>query len=95
VGTEGALAFPQLELWRHPQLAAPDWRQTLECTTRDVHRQNPMHLQLEHFLSIIKGEAQPLITASDATRSLATVLGILQSAEQQGPISLDSVLAGS
>jgi predicted dehydrogenase len=84
-GTAGALAFPQMALWRYPDETQSGWMHSLEKSTMPVSPANPLVAQLAHFCQVIGGQATPLVSGEDAAKSLAVVLAILDSAETQRP----------
>ena len=77
-GTQGSLTVPTLETWTNEPNAgrdAPLIRRRLYHLHVDALTQ-----QLRHFAAVMRGECKPLVTASDAARSLAATLAIRQSA---------------
>ena len=92
IGSAGAFAFPQLDIWRYPSQSPGNWRHSLERTTEVVGRHNPMQAQFDHFLRVIQKVEQPFVTATDGLHSLAAVLAILRSAERQRPIAIQDLL---
>jgi predicted dehydrogenase len=77
-GTRGSLTVPGLQLWQHPD--EPSWFEPLQVADRSVPAADPLVLQLHHFADVIRGAAQPVITGSDAVRTLAATLAIADSA---------------
>jgi len=77
-GTRGALAVPSLRLWR--QDSAPDWCAPLPMEARGVATADPIQRQLAHFAEVVRGRAKPLITARDATHTLAATLAVSEAA---------------
>ena len=78
-GTEGALAVPTLTHWRNEKGGGrkdPFSRKRLYYTPAD-----PWVEELKHFGEVIRGEAEPLITAEDGMKTLAATLAIMRSAE--------------
>ena len=70
VGTEGALSFPSLTLWR----GAADWSEApvaerAACPAGPV----PLAAQLHHFAQVIAGDATPLCTLADGRAALDVV----------------------
>lgn len=78
-GTLGALSLPQLQRWQYPQ-AGEGWHQPLLRHTEPVPAGDALHLQFEHFLAVVRGEAVPLVDAADAGRTLALVEAIQRAA---------------
>ncbi len=85
-GTEGGLAAPSLRLWRHD--GAQDWRAPLPVEKFAVERSDPIHVQAGHFADVIRGRAEPLITARDAARTLEATLAVAQAAAVGGEVVL-------
>ncbi|PWQ96018.1 Gfo/Idh/MocA family protein [Leucothrix pacifica] len=65
-GTKGGLAFPSLTLWQ----GAEDWSQAPFQEQVEVMSLSPLDAQLDHFIDVIQGKAQPLISIKDAQESL-------------------------
>jgi predicted dehydrogenase len=77
-GTEAALDFPRLRLWRYG--GAPDWGRPLDSETLTVPPGDPLPAQLRHFVRVIRGEEPPRVSGEDATRTLAVTLAIRSAA---------------
>ena len=65
-GTEGSVAYPSLTVWA----GAADWSQAPQPEQIKTEITTPLAAQLDHFISIIRAEAEPLIDISDAQESL-------------------------
>src|SRR4029434_11066786 len=52
---------------------------------------NPWIEELLHFAAVVRRKTEPLITAEDGTRTLATVLAIARSAETGRPGALSDM----
>ncbi|MEX0350110.1 MAG: Gfo/Idh/MocA family protein [Paracoccaceae bacterium] len=65
-GTKGAVSFPSLTLWS----GAQDWSQAPDATRMSAENVVPLDAQLDHFLDVISGRAEPVITLGDAARTL-------------------------
>jgi predicted dehydrogenase len=85
-GTEGSLSVPSLRLWRHE--GAPSWLSPMSQEKRAVEEGDPLHLQIAHFADVIRGRAEPLITARDAARTLEATLAVPKSAAAGREIEL-------
>jgi len=85
-GTEGSLAVPSMKLWHHA--GAPSWFEPLQAADHRVPHEDPLIVQLHHFADVINGAAQPVITGSDAVRTLAATLAIADSAHSGEAIHL-------
>ncbi len=80
MGTKGSLEFPNLGHWTY-EGGQGDWtkpirHRRIECETID-----PFMRQLEHFIDVIAGDAEPLIDIDDAMMSLRTTLAVFEAAD--------------
>ncbi|MBH55106.1 MAG: oxidoreductase [Opitutaceae bacterium] len=80
VGSEAALDFPNLRLWKHNG-EIPDWQHELTPQAIDIQLCNAFEAECAHFCEVIAGEQAPRITAADAAGSLAVVLAIFEAAD--------------
>jgi predicted dehydrogenase len=71
-GSEGAVAFPSLRLWR----GAKDWSECPLSETLPVEDGVPLVRQLEHFARVIRGEEAPLNDARAGQRTLELTLEV-------------------
>ncbi|MDH5557573.1 MAG: Gfo/Idh/MocA family oxidoreductase [Alphaproteobacteria bacterium] len=85
-GTEGALAVPSLRLWRYE--GAANWQSPLPEVRLPVDEADPIRVQASHFADVIRGRAEPLITARDAARTLEATLAVTRAAAGGGEIVL-------
>lgn len=65
-GTKGGIAFPSLTLWQ----GAQDWSQAPAAQHLQADKVSPLEAQLNHFIAVIAGHAEPLIDIRDARESL-------------------------
>jgi len=79
-GSEGALALPNLTLWKNP--AERSWWAPIAGTKLvfDI-RGHSLVRQLRHFAAVIRGETAPLVSARDGLASLAAVEAVKRAAE--------------
>ena len=85
-GTEGSLAVPQLKLWRYGTESG--WGAALSTEIVPYEPADPYTRQLGHFLAVIRGTEQPVITGADATRTLAATLAVERAAASGNTITL-------
>jgi predicted dehydrogenase len=89
-GTEGALAIPTLAFWRNERGGGrgdPFVRTELHFVPADPWRE-----ELRHFAQVVRGEASPVTTVDDATRTLAGAMAIHRSAATGAPVEVASLL---
>lgn len=69
-GTRGYLSIPTFRLKYYSDGIEPSWWAPFTERTIDVDRREPLTCQLAHFLQVIRGEADPLVSAADGLRNL-------------------------
>ncbi len=87
-GTKASLAVPSLRLWRPD--GPPHWQTSLSQETIAVQAADPIDAQIAHFAAVIRGRAEPLITARDAARTLEATLAVTQSAATGREVKLSA-----
>jgi len=90
-GTKGSLALPTLHMhWNEHGGGEQDplLRKRLPIVPAD-----PWYEEVRHFARVIRGEDKPLVTAEDATRTLAAVLAVKRSAATRQWINIDALIA--
>ena len=85
-GTEAAMEFPRLEIWRHD--GAVDWNSPLTSEPMPLPGGDVYTEQIAHFARVIRGEEMPIITGEDASRSLAATLAVIEAANTRKAIRL-------
>ncbi|MBB5424029.1 putative dehydrogenase [Paraburkholderia atlantica] len=85
-GTDGALSLPDCALWSYVGEKGRD---------RPIHDQrismeegNVYANQLRHFVDVVRGTAEPLTSAQDATQTLAVTLAVMAAAQTGQKIDL-------
>jgi predicted dehydrogenase len=73
VGTRAALSVPNLAKYEYGPTVPADWHSPLSRTYLPVAPRGSFQAQLDHFLDVARGEAEPLVSAEDASRTLALV----------------------
>ena len=69
-GTEGGISFPSMTQWG----GAADWSEAPTPRKLKIATAVPLQQQLQHFLDVMAGTAEPLISVFDATKTLANTL---------------------
>lgn len=70
-GTAGSLALPQLSHWRYD--GTPHWHHPLQHAQDEPPAGAALVRQLQHFIEVARGTAEPLVGVEDAARTLALV----------------------
>lgn len=77
-GTNGSLSVPTMRLKTYPTPAERSWWKPFEQAVLDMVRQDPLALQMAHFIDVIEGRAQPLVTVHDGLQNLRVTEAITQ-----------------
>lgn len=89
LGTEAALDFPNLTLWRYDS-SPGDWRRGMSAEQQPLQMMDAYVAQLQHFVRVIRQEVPPLISGSDATQTLRATLAVLESAQRGQRVELSA-----
>jgi predicted dehydrogenase len=85
-GTTGSLSIPTMRLKVYEGTAS--WWQPLTSTTERVDRSDPLAHQIEHFVDVIRGDAQPVCSARDGLKTLKVVDAVVESARTGHTVSI-------
>ena len=88
LGSEGALAFPRMELWRYGDPSRAGWQHPLARTRQEVAPADPLVLQLQHFCRVVRGHELPLVDGADGACTLAVALAVQESIDRRAPVLL-------
>jgi predicted dehydrogenase len=80
-GTMGTLSVPTMRLKTYPRAQDCSWWKEFEVGVVGMVRDDPLKHQMEHFGAVIRGEAQPLVTAFDGLQNLRVTEAIAQAAK--------------
>jgi predicted dehydrogenase len=89
-GTLGSLAFPTMRLKSHMGPDAPSWHVPFVEEVIPVVRKDPLERQLDNFLDVILGVADPVVTAFDGAQNLLVAEAIRRSAELRRLIEFEA-----
>lgn len=81
VGTRAALSVPNLARYAYDPSVAADWHSPLSRTYLAAEPRGSFQSQLAHFVEVARGTAEPLVSAEDASRTLALVEAAAQAAD--------------
>ena len=73
VGTRGALSVPNLAKYTYDPTVSADWHSPLSRTYLAIAPRGSFQAQLAHFVEVARSETEPLVSAEDASRTLALV----------------------
>ena len=90
-GRSASLSVSDMRLWRHDKPGG-DWRDPVLPAVQPLPATRAYDNQLDHFLTVIAGQASPLITARDGMMTLVTTLAIAEAARTGTRIELSAYL---
>jgi predicted dehydrogenase len=70
-----------MRLKTYPRAQDCSWWKEFEVGVVGMVRDDPLKHQMEHFGAVIRGEAQPLVTAFDGLQNLRVTEAIAQAAK--------------
>jgi predicted dehydrogenase len=92
-GTMGSLDFPSMRVRSYASGVTRSWWEPFSEERLKVARQDPLALQLQHFVEVVHGNARPMVTARDGFLNMAVVEAIVRAAETRREVSMSELLA--
>jgi predicted dehydrogenase len=77
-GSLGTLAVPTMRLKTYADAQQASWWLPFELGAVDLVREDPLQRQLDHFVQIILGQAEPLVSVRDGLQNLRVIEAIAQ-----------------
>ena len=87
IGSRGSLAVPTMRLKYYAQDGDRSWYKPFACETLELVRKDPLAEQIEHFGAVIRGEAEPLVTARDGLQNLRVTEAVVAAARCGGVVA--------
>lgn len=87
-GTRGSLSIPTMRLKIYENDEEKSWWKPFAKKTVSIAQQDPLECQLAHFIQVIRGVAQPLVSAQDGLRNLQITEAISASAKSKKMIQV-------
>ena len=94
VGTRAALSVPNLARFSYEPSVPADWHSPLSRTYLPVAPRGSFPAQLDHFIEVARGTAEPLVSADDASRTLALVEAAMLAARNGRTVDVAAFRAG-
>ena len=88
-GTNGSLSVPTMRLKTYPRPEDRSWWKPFEVGVIGLVRDDPLKRQIEHFGAVIRGEAEPLVSARDGLANLRVTEAIATAAKAGSSIELN------
>jgi len=89
-GSHGSLSLPDLRVWTNGK-AERHWWSPMEVQQLSHAPTDPLVNQIDHFASVIAGEATPLVSAREGLRSLQVVEAIQKAVSTKDVVQLESI----
>jgi predicted dehydrogenase len=77
-GTLGTLEVPTMRTKTYADAQQASWWLPFEVGAVDLVREDPLKRQLDHFVQVIVGQAQPLVSVRDGLQNLRVIEAIVQ-----------------
>lgn len=87
-GTMGSLSVPTMRLKTYARAEDRSWWNPFDVGTLALVRQDPLALQMAHFVNVVRGLALPLVTARDGFENLRVTEAITQAAQHGTVVTL-------
>ena len=87
-GTNGSLSIPTMRLKTYLRPEDRSWWKPFEVGTVGMVRDDPLKHQIEHFGAVVRGEAEPIVSARDGLANLRVTEAIVAAAKAGGTIEL-------
>ena len=88
-GTDGSLGVPTMRLKTYARPEGRSWWKPFQAGVVDVEQASPLERQLDHFCAMIRGEAQPVVTARDGLQNLRVTEAIIEAARSGQTVATD------
>mgnify|MGYP001202172389 FL=1 len=87
-GTNGSLSVPTMRLKTYPRPEDRSWWKEFEVGVVGMVRDDPLKHQIEHFGKVVRGEAEPLVSARDGLLNLRITEAIAEASRTGRVIEL-------
>lgn len=88
-GTNGSLSVPTMRLKTYSRPEDRSWWKPFEAGVVGMVRDDPLKHQMEHFGAVVRGEAQPLVSARDGLANLRVTEAIVAAARSGSTVELN------
>ena len=79
-GTFGSLSVPTMRLKTYGRAEDRSWWKPFDVSVAEMTRDDPLKHQIEHFGCVVRGEAQPIVSARDGLQNLRITEAIVEAA---------------
>jgi predicted dehydrogenase len=89
-GTNGSLSVPTMRIKTYSRAEDRSWWKSFEVGVVGMVRDDPLTNQMEHFGAVIRGDAEPLVSARDGLQNLRVTEAIANAAKTGQTIYLSA-----
>ncbi|RZS51955.1 Gfo/Idh/MocA family protein [Sphaerotilus mobilis] len=79
-GTDGSLSVPTMRLKSYPGAEDRSWWKPLHSDTVETVREDPIRLQMAHYIEVVRGTTAPLVSARDGLNNLRITEAVVEAA---------------
>jgi len=90
-GTLGSLSVPSMRLKTWNRSDERSWYTPFQCSTLALERRDPLQLQMQHFVQVVRGQAAPLVSAHSGLQNLKVAHAIMQAAATGKTVAISSM----
>ena len=87
IGNRGSLSVPTMRLKYYRNDADRSWYKPFVCETLYIDRKDPLAEQVAHFAAVIRGDAEPLVSARDGLQNLRVTEAVAEAAATGGVVA--------
>lgn len=87
-GTHGSLSVPTMRLKTYARAEERSWWKPFQTGVAPVRREDPIRRQMEHFGAVVRGEAEPLVSARDGLANLRVTEAIAAASRSGRTVAL-------
>jgi predicted dehydrogenase len=92
-GTQGSLDFPSMNIRSYASEADRSWWLPFVSGRLAVERKDPLSAQLDHFIAVIRGQEEPIVTAYHGYRNMLVIEAIARSIREARIVDLTELEA--
>ena len=89
IGTNGSLAVPTMRIKYYERKEDRSWWKPFRTRVVELVRKDPLAEQIEHFAAVVRGEAEPLVTARDGLQNLRVTDAIVEAAKTGRTVNIN------
>ncbi len=92
MGTQGSLSIPTMRLHSHGPQQERSWLKPMDVEQVDLHRQDPITLQMAHFDQVVRRLAPPEVSVQDGLANLQVTEAIARAAHSAQAVRVQDVI---